>query len=141
MAWSPKAPIRFGFLCAKPSAIDLSRKRSEERRSARPDSVSFDRISALHGVTNGAEAIAGSGLKSIDTALDPTADLAQFFLRLANLPSYPLDRLSRYEGILWRQVGQILFALDSWDRHKPQDRRSRFHIGRRQVLTVDGRDD
>jgi hypothetical protein len=34
-------------------------------------------------------------------------------LRLANLPSYPLDRLSRYEAILWRQAGQILIALAS----------------------------
>jgi len=29
------------------------------------------------------------------------------------LPSYPLDQLSRYEAILWRQAGQILFALDA----------------------------
>jgi hypothetical protein len=43
-------------------------------------------------------------------------------LRLANLPSYPLDRLSRYEAILWRQAGQILFALDALDRRKPQER-------------------
>jgi hypothetical protein len=27
-------------------------------------------------------------------------DLAHCFLRLANLPSYPLDRLSRYEAVL-----------------------------------------
>jgi hypothetical protein len=40
-------------------------------------------------------------------------------LRLANLPSYALDRLSRYEAILWRQAGQILFALDALDRRNP----------------------
>jgi hypothetical protein len=40
-------------------------------------------------------------------------------LRLANLPSYPLDRLSRYEAILWRKAGQILLALDALDRRKP----------------------
>ena len=27
------------------------------------------------------------------------------FLRLANLPNYALDRLSRHEAILWRQAG------------------------------------
>jgi hypothetical protein len=32
-------------------------------------------------------------------------------LRVVNLPNYVLDRLSRYEVTLWRQVGQILFAL------------------------------
>jgi hypothetical protein len=43
-------------------------------------------------------------------------------LRLANLPSYPLDRLSRYEYALWRQVAQILFALDDLNRRKPRER-------------------
>jgi hypothetical protein len=51
----------------------------------------------------------------------PGADLARCFLRLANLPNFALDRLSRYEAILWPQVGQILFALDALDRRKPQD--------------------
>ena len=73
--------------------------------------------------------------------IDPTTDLARCFLRLANLPSYPLDRLSRYEAILWRQAGQILFALDALDRRKPQDRGRRFRIGSRQDLPADGRDD
>jgi hypothetical protein len=40
-------------------------------------------------------------------------------LRLANLPSSALDRLSRYEASLWRQVGQILFTLDALERRKP----------------------
>jgi hypothetical protein len=62
-------------------------------------------------------------------------------LRLANLPSYPLDRLSRYEAILWRQTGQILFALDALDRRKPQDRGRHFRIGGRQDLPADGGDD
>jgi hypothetical protein len=43
-------------------------------------------------------------------------------LRLANLPNFALDRLSRYEATLWRQAGQILFALDALDRRKPQER-------------------
>jgi hypothetical protein len=62
-------------------------------------------------------------------------------LRLANLPSYPLDRPSRYEAILWRQADQILFALDAPGRCKPQDRRRRFRSGSRQELLADGRDD
>jgi hypothetical protein len=48
-------------------------------------------------------------------------DLARCFLRLANLPTYPLDRLNRYEATLWRQVARILFALDTLDRRKPQE--------------------
>jgi hypothetical protein len=73
--------------------------------------------------------------------VDPAADLARCFLRLANLPSFVLDRLSRYEGVLWRQVGQILFALDALDRRKPQDRGRRSRISSRQTLPADARDD
>jgi len=60
---------------------------------------------------------------------------------MANLPSYPLDRLSRYEATLWRQAGQILFALDALDRRKPQERRRRFRIGSRPELPANERDD
>jgi len=38
------------------------------------------------------------------------------FLRLAALPTFPLDRLSRYEYMLWRQARQIVFTLDSMRR-------------------------
>ena len=65
---------------------------------------------------------------------DPAIELARCFLRLANLPTYPLDRLSRYEAILWRQAGQILLALDALDRRKPQEREGRFRVGSRPEL-------
>jgi len=103
----------------------------------RPDSVEADPDRESHGITNGTEALPSSGPQSVD----PATDLARCFLRLANLPSYPLDRLSRYEAILWRQAGQILIALDALDRRKPQERRRHFRIGRRQDLPADGRDD
>jgi hypothetical protein len=37
--------------------------------------------------------------------------LTHSFVRLSNLPTYPLDRLSRYEATLWRQACQVLFSL------------------------------
>jgi hypothetical protein len=45
-------------------------------------------------------------------------DVARSFLRLANLPNFALDRLSRYETALSRQLAQILFALNSLDRRR-----------------------
>ena len=54
------------------------------------DSVDAQSDRASHGITNGTEARPSSGPKSVD----PATDLARCFLRLANLPSYPLDRLS-----------------------------------------------
>jgi hypothetical protein len=56
----------------------------------------------------------------------PKIEFARCFLRLANLPNFALDRLSRYEATLWRQVGRILFALDALDRRKPQERTRSF---------------
>jgi hypothetical protein len=52
--------------------------------------------------------------------------LTHCFLGLANLPHFALDRLSRYEATLWRQVGQILFTLDVLDRRKLHKRNFRF---------------
>ena len=106
-------------------------------RLGRAYSADAEPDQASHGIKNGTEARPNSGPESVD----PATDLARCFLRLANLPSYPLDRLSRYEAILWRQAGQILFALDALDRRKPQERRRRFGIGSRQDLPADGRDD
>ena len=79
-----------------------------------------------------------SGPGSVGSAVDPTAELARCFLRLTNLPNYALDRLSRYEATIWRQAGQILFALNALDRRKPHDRRRRFRLSSRQDLPVYG---
>jgi hypothetical protein len=84
-----------------------------------PDSVDANLDRASLGSTNGTQAFRRQ-------SVDPAIDLARCFLRLANLPSYPLDRLSRYEAVLWRQAAQILFALDALDRRKPADRRRRY---------------
>jgi hypothetical protein len=63
---------------------------------------------------------------SSDLFAHPT-ELAHCFLRLANLPSYPLDRLSRYEATLWRQTAQTIFALEALNRHtRVAPRRRRF---------------
>jgi hypothetical protein len=100
----------------------------------RADSVSIDRDPESHGITNGTEVVTSSAPEAVGSAVDPTAELARCFLRLANLRNYALDRLSRYEATLWRQAGQILFALDGLDRRKPQDRKRRYRVDRRQEL-------
>jgi hypothetical protein len=41
-------------------------------------------------------------------------NLVQCFLRLASSPNFAFDRLSRYEGSLWRQAEQIMLALSNW---------------------------
>jgi len=69
---------------------------------------------------------------AIETALfekicNSDMDIAGGFLRLAALPTFPLDRLSRYEYILWRQAQQTALTLHSLRRRQ----RSRaYHQGR-----------
>jgi hypothetical protein len=49
-------------------------------------------------------------------------DLTRSFVRMTNLPTYPLDRLSRYEATLWRQACQILFTLRCLEQRRPWER-------------------
>jgi len=105
-------------------------------------SSGFDRGPAALGITTDPTDTVPSAMpKSVEAVIEPGADFAPCFLRLANLPNYALDRLSRYEATLWRQAGQILFALDALDRRKPQDRGRRFRMGSRPELSAYGRDD
>jgi hypothetical protein len=63
------------------------------------------------------------GSKSTVQPADPFDDLTRAFVRLSNLPTCPLDRLSRYEATLWRQACRILFTLQCLDRRKTWERR------------------
>jgi hypothetical protein len=76
-----------------------------------------DRQAASYGVANTTETSPASRLASTQGQIAPDVELARCFLRLCNLPNYALDRLSRYEATLWRQAGQIVFALNNLDRH------------------------
>src|SRR3974390_615018 len=58
--------------------------------------------------------------------------IADRFLRLTELPTFPLDRLSRYEHLLWRQARQLVITIESLQRHKQQRRRSTFPFSFRQ---------
>jgi len=54
------------------------------------------------------------------------ATIAHRFMRLAELPTLPLDRLSRYEHLLWRQARQLVITIESLRGRKQQPRRSAF---------------
>ena len=89
---------------------------------------SFSAYAASDTLSN-TETAARSAMKADATGLEFT----RCFLRLANLPNFVLDRLSRYEATLWRQVRRILVALDALDRRKPQERRRHLRIGNPQL--------
>jgi hypothetical protein len=101
----------------------------------RADAGRLDHDSVSPGFTNSTEDVPDSVREFVEPAISPNVAFARCFLRLANLPNYALDRLSRYEAILWRQVRQIMFTLDALDRRKPQDRKRHFRFGNRQGLS------
>jgi hypothetical protein len=68
----------------------------------------------VSGLSDGSASTEGA-----DGAFD---DLTRAFVRLSNLPTYPIDRLRRYEAALWRRACQILFTLQCLSRHKPWSR-------------------
>ena len=59
---------------------------------------------------------------STEEPADQAEDLTRSFVRLTNLPTCPLDRLSRYEATLWREACQILLTLRCLDRRKPWEK-------------------
>ena len=93
------------------------------------DAASIDRNPTPGSLPTPASALPKSDPNYLASTASATTDLAHCFLRLANLPSFALDRLSRYEVALWRQVDQTLIALDGLDRRKPQERGRRWSFG------------
>jgi hypothetical protein len=63
-----------------------------------------------------------ANLTSTVERTDQSDNITRTFVRLSNLPTYPLDRLSRYEATLWRQACQILWTLQCLGRRKPWER-------------------
>lgn len=102
----------------------------------RPADSIVDRAPAADCLAKAMDPTLTLGQKPVESDVDHTVEFAHCFLRLANLPNRALDRLSRYEAMIWRQVRQTLLALEVLDRRKPQERRSTFEVkaGNRQEL-------
>ena len=107
---------------------------SNFRRTHQISPASREIVYALFNTNSDRQATSSptSRMTSAQGQVVPDIEVTRCFLRLCNLPSYALDRLNRYEAILWRQAGQILVALDNLDRRKPQERIRRFRLGSEQ---------
>ena len=100
------------------SEYRLSDSREGIHAVSQPDSVCAHAPAHYQKI----ETLLGAVMKTHGSAIE----FARCFLRLANLPNFALERLSRYEGNLWRQAGQILYALEMLDHRKPQERTAHF---------------
>jgi hypothetical protein len=101
-----------------------------QNRQLFPDSRDLFHTVFRRADSTGAHAVSHSAVSKMQTVSNsgknadaPNVAFARCFLRLANLPNFALDRLSRYEATLWRHAGRILHALETLDRRKPQERR------------------
>jgi hypothetical protein len=66
--------------------------------------------------------LADDSSPSPEAVANQADNLTHSYIRLSNLPTSPLDRLSRYEAMLWRQACQILFTLRCLEQRKPWER-------------------
>jgi hypothetical protein len=101
------------------------RRQAHEQRHKIINSIYRDAVAAEDAMRTNDDEPAGSpdtGLRSTAEPAGHSDDVTRSFVRLSNMPTYPLDRLSRYEATLWRQACQILFTLRCLDRRKPWER-------------------
>jgi hypothetical protein len=90
-------------------------------RRAREEIINGMYLGSACGNNTGQEALAGGpdvGAASAADFADQSEGITSSFVRLNNLPTCPLDRLSRYEATLWRQACQILFTLHYLNRRR-----------------------
>ena len=125
--------IQAGYLsqCGHTSRLHPASREIVYGVFGKADAADVDREPASGSPTHATNVSPNSERDYVEPDVGAATDLAHCFLRLANLPNFALDRLSRYEVTLWRQVDQILFVLDGLDRRKPQERRRRWFFGNR----------
>jgi hypothetical protein len=97
------------------------RRQAPEHRHKIINSIYRDAVAAEDAMRTNDDEPTSRSRSSVEPADQPD-DITRSFVRLSNLPTYPLDRLSRYEATLWRQACQILFTLRCLDRRKPWER-------------------
>jgi hypothetical protein len=95
------------------------RRHAHQARQNIIDSMYRDVVTSEEVGQGNGKPIDSADCLSSSSPEDPFDDLTRSYIWLTNLPTYPLDRLSRYECTLWRQARQTLFALQTLDRRKP----------------------
>jgi hypothetical protein len=106
--------------------LDFRQRRlAHQKRQNIIDNICRDAVGTEEDTRQNEDEAADSldaGPQSTAHPANQSDDLTRSFVRLSNLPTYPLDRLSRYEATLWRQACQILFTLRCLDQRKPWER-------------------
>jgi hypothetical protein len=112
--------IHAGRLSHNPGAYQLLSGTQEVTRKAESNGCRVNEVER-----NGIDQPAALTVEQIKSEPE-TFEFAGCFLRLANLPNFALDRLSRHEATLCRQASLILFALNALNHQKPHERPRRI---------------
>ncbi len=85
-----------------------------DRRSSAPSNPAVAKVIAISNrrAAPTTSAVTYSGQNALDEFVCAPEDLARAFIRLTAHGTFPLDRLSRYEHMLWRQARQIISSLN-----------------------------
>ena len=106
--------------------LDFRQRRlAHQKRQNIIDNICRDAVGTEEDAQQNDDQAAASldiGSRSTVETVHQSDDLTRSFVRLNNLPTYPLDRLSRYEATLWRQACQLLFTLRCLDQRRPWER-------------------
>ena len=105
--------------------LQFRQRQAHQKRQSIIESMCRDAVATEDDVRQNDDEITGgfeADPRSTAEPADQSDDLTRSFVRLTNLPTYPLDRLSRYEARLWRQACQILFTLRCLEQRKPWER-------------------
>jgi hypothetical protein len=99
-------------------------RRAQQKRQTIIDNNMYPNSAATenHTQMDNDEYLSGDLSESAVVAGSHFDDLTRSFIRLTNLPTYPLERLSRYEATLWRQACRILFTLGRLNQFRPWER-------------------
>src|SRR5262245_34353358 len=94
----------------------IRKRRLRDRQPNRPVKIFRDLLDPSHQPHGNRDAVDPRDLLPSNPlqASSSGLDLAYSFLRLVNANNSTLERISRYEGRLWRQVAQTLVLLESF---------------------------
>ncbi len=85
-----------------------------ERPSAASSNPAIRKVIAISSRTNRASSASiYSGENAVQEFVCAPEDLAKAFIRLTAHRTFPLDRLTRYEHMLWRQARQLTSTLNT----------------------------
>jgi len=101
--------------------LEFRRGRNDRRRRQQVIDDIYRNAKSDNGIHQSPDEDSASAIETAPSSCADnfSDDITGSYIRLTNLPTCPLDRLSRYEAALWRQACQVLVSLQCLNRRRP----------------------